>query len=52
MGLHAIVPADKDTPPGVIFVLKIAITQSISTRKNRLHPFYMVSYHKGVGSCH
>lgn len=42
MGLHAIVPADKDTPPGVIFVLKNRNNDINIDRKNRLHPFYMV----------
>lgn len=42
MGLHAIVPADKDTPPGVIFVLKNRNNSINIDRKNRLHPFYMV----------
>lgn len=42
MGLHAIVSADKDTPPGVIFVLKNRNNSINIDRKNRLHPFYMV----------
>ncbi len=42
MGLHAIVPSDKDTPPGVIFVLKNRNNSINIDRKNRLHPFYMV----------
>ena len=42
MGLHAIVPTDKDTPPGVIFVLKNRNNSINIDRKNRLHPFYMV----------
>lgn len=42
MGLHAIVPAHKDTPPGVIFVLKNRNNSINIDRKNRLHPFYMV----------
>ena len=41
-GLHAIVPATKDTPPGVIFVLKNRNNAVNIDRKNRLHPFYMV----------
>lgn len=42
MGLHALVASDKDTPPGVIFVLKNRINEINIDRKNRLHPFYMV----------
>lgn len=41
-GLHAIVPATADTPPGVIFVLKNRNNDINIDRKNRLHPFYMV----------
>ena len=42
MGLHAIVSADKNTPPGVIFILKNRNNSINIDRKNRLHPFYMV----------
>lgn len=42
MGLHALVASDKDTPPGVIFVLKNRNNEINIDRKNRLHPFYMV----------
>ena len=42
MGLHAIVPSDKDAPEGVIFVLKNRNNEINIDRKNRLHPFYMV----------
>ena len=42
MGLHAIVPSDKDAPPGVVFVLKNRNNEINIDRKNRLHPFYMV----------
>ena len=42
MGLHAIVPSDKDAPDGVIFVLKNRNNEINIDRKNRLHPFYMV----------
>lgn len=42
MGLHALVASDKDTPPGVIFVLKNRNNDINIDRKNRLHPFYMV----------
>ncbi len=41
-GLHAIVPATKDNPPGVIFVLKNRNNSVNIDKKNRLHPFYMV----------
>lgn len=41
-GLHAIVPAMSDTPPGVVFVLKNRNNSVNIDRKNRLHPFYMV----------
>lgn len=41
-GLHAIVPATFDTPPGVVFVLKNRNNSVNIDRKNRLHPFYMV----------
>ena len=41
-GMHAVVEATADTPPGVIFVLKnINATVNIDGQ-NRLHPFYMV----------
>ncbi|MCM1140496.1 MAG: SNF2-related protein [Muribaculum sp.] len=42
MGLHAIVTAAKDAPPGVIFVLKNRNNSVNIDKKNRLHPFYMV----------
>ena len=41
-GLHAIVQATADTPPGVVFVLKNRNNSVNIDRKNRLHPFYMV----------
>lgn len=41
-GLHAIVPATDDTPPGVVFVLKNRNNSVNIGHKNRLHPFYMV----------
>lgn len=41
-GLHAIVQATPDTPPGVVFVLKNRNNSVNIDRKNRLHPFYMV----------
>ena len=41
-GMHAVVPATEDCPPGVIFVLK-NINNSVNIdNQNRIHPFYMV----------
>lgn len=41
-GLHAVVPASPDYPPGVMFILR-NINQGVNVdRQNRLHPFYMV----------
>jgi SNF2 family DNA or RNA helicase len=41
-GMHAVVPATKDAPPGVIFILK-NINNSVNIdNQNRIHPFYMV----------
>lgn len=41
-GLHAVVPAAKDTPSGVVFVLKNRSEGVNIDHKNRLHPFYLV----------
>ena len=41
-GLHAVVPAGKDTPPGVIFILENRTGSVNINNQNRLHPFYMV----------
>ena len=41
-GLHAVVPAALDTPPGVVFVLKNLSEDVNIDHKNRLHPFYLV----------
>jgi len=41
-GLHAVVPASEDCPPGVIFVLKNRNDNVNIDKQNRLHPFYMV----------
>ena len=41
-GLHAIVPAKEDAPPGVIFVLKNRSGDVNINNQNRLHPFYLV----------
>ena len=41
-GLHAVVPASPDCPPGVIYILR-NINQGVNIDSlNRLHPFYMV----------
>ena len=41
-GMHAVVPSNSETPPGVLFVLK-NINGSINIdNQNILHPFYMV----------
>ena len=41
-GLHAVVPASEDCPPGVAFVLKNRDNSVNIDTQNRLHPFYMV----------
>jgi len=41
-GLHAVVPATEDCPPGVVFVLKNRNDSVNINMQNRLHPFYMV----------
>ncbi|MBQ8595802.1 MAG: DEAD/DEAH box helicase family protein [Oscillospiraceae bacterium] len=41
-GLHAVVEATEDTPPGVIYVLKNRSNSVNIDNQNRLHPFYMV----------
>jgi SNF2 family DNA or RNA helicase len=41
-GLHAVVPAISEYPPGVIYVLKNINGGVNIGDKNRLHPFYMV----------
>lgn len=41
-GLHAIAPATKETPAGVIYVLKNRSNSVNVDNQNRLHPFYMV----------
>lgn len=41
-GLHAVVEADADTPPGAVFVLRNRSKSVNIDSKNRLHPFYMV----------
>lgn len=41
-GLHAVVNANKDLPPGTIFVLKNVYRKLKSKDGNRLHPYYLV----------
>ena len=41
-GLHAVVPATEDCPPGIVFVLKNCNNSVNIDMQNRLHPFYMV----------
>ncbi len=41
-GLHAVVSATDDCPPGVVYVLKNRNNGVNIDHKNRLHPFYMV----------
>ncbi len=41
-GLHAVVSATEQTPPGTIFVLKNRTAGINIDHKNQLHPFYMV----------
>ena len=41
-GLHAVVHATEQTPPGTIFVLKNRTAGINIDHKNQLHPFYMV----------
>ena len=41
-GLHTVIPAEKDAPPGVIYVLKNINSSVNIDRQNRIHPFYMV----------
>jgi len=45
-GLHAVVPASEDCPPGVVFVLKNRNNSVNTEMQNRLHPFYMVYVRK------
>jgi SNF2 family DNA or RNA helicase len=41
-GLHTVVSASEDCPPGVVFVLKNRNNSVNIDKQNRLHPFYMV----------
>lgn len=42
LGMHAIVAATEDAPPGVVYVLKNINGGVNIDNQNRLHPFYMV----------
>ena len=42
LGLHALLPASDNLPPGAIFILKNRNSGMNIDRKNLLHPFYMV----------
>lgn len=47
LGLHAVVPATEELPPGTIFVLK-NINDSVNEgNQNQLHPYYMVYISEG-----
>jgi hypothetical protein len=48
-GLHAVVPATSDYPPGVIYVLKNINGGVNIDNINRLHPFYIVYISNGGG---
>nr|DAK78415.1 MAG TPA: Chromatin remodeling complex ATPase [Caudoviricetes sp.] len=41
-GMHAVVKAAEDCPPGVIYVLKNVSNGVNIDNQNRLHPFYMI----------
>ena len=41
-GLHAVVPASDNIPPGCIFILRNRVDNIDREKKNRLHPFYMI----------
>ncbi len=41
-GLHAVVPATQELPPGVIFVMRNINNTVNEGDRNRIHPFYMV----------
>lgn len=51
LGMHAIVPASDQLPPGVIFALRNLDASPELRKHNRLHPFYLV-YVKSDGSAH
>lgn len=41
-GLHAVIAGDKDSPEGVVFILKSVKEDEPVDARNRIHPFYMV----------
>ena len=41
-GLHTVIPAGDENPPGVVFVLKNVNGSVNLDNQNRIHPFYMV----------
>ncbi len=41
-GLHCLIPADKQTQSGIIFILKNRTESLNQSQQNRLHPFYIV----------
>ena len=41
-GLHAVVPATDELPPGIVFVLRNINDSVNAARQNQLHPYYMV----------
>lgn len=42
LGLHSVVQATKENPPGVIYVLKNRVKDVNVDKRNPIHPFYMV----------
>ena len=42
LGLHSVVQATKENPPGVIYVLKNRVKDVNIDKRNPIHPFYMV----------
>ena len=40
-GLHAVVPASEDCPPGIVFILRNVSSGVNIDKQNLLHPFYM-----------
>lgn len=41
-GLHAVVPATTELPPGVLFVLRNTRQELNPNQQNRIHPYYML----------
>jgi len=46
LGLHTVVKASAEYPPGVIFVLKNRNKDLTAKHQNQLHPFYVVYVHE------